>query len=99
MGKLDYNPYYICDKCGNRIHQANVPNSISGNVVCCGRNMTHPGDPVISYSLIWSLIISGLTWFLTEAGPWISIGIGLLCFIVFIKVLCVIRDSGSKKNS
>lgn len=98
MGMLDYNPYYRCSKCGKRIPESMVPNSITGNVECCGQIMAHPGDPIISYALLAAMGAVLLTWYLTDVGLWVSLAFGVYIFFFVLKVLGYIRDRGRGKE-
>ena len=56
--------HFVCGSCGKRIHRSQVPNSITGNVVCCGRPMTGPGDAAEGVALLVGLV-------LFAAGAWL----------------------------
>jgi hypothetical protein len=92
MGMLDYNPYYRCSKCKNRIHESKVPNSITGDVECCGQKMIRPGDPTISFALLSALCAAPLIWYLTAFGLWASLAAAGLLFVIVWRGLAYIRD-------
>ncbi len=50
--------FYECSVCGNKIHRSRVPNSVTGDVMCCGKRMLAPGDTFVA---ILTLVCIGLT--------------------------------------
>ena len=88
--------YYICKRCGHRIHQSLVPPSLSGDVICCGRPMSRPGRPpsiVFWTGLIW---IVGGTFILYHYFGWMIWTAILLTIAVTIVVRWLVGKT--KKN-
>ena len=93
MGKLDYRDYYECSKCKTRIHQSMAPNSISGEIKCCGQTMTGPGDPILGYAFTSIVCGTPVLWYFTPLGFWFSLGItALFAFVVLCPILMYIRN-------
>ena len=54
---FDVRDCLVCGRCKPWIHRANVPNSISGQVICCGAPMRGPYDPAVNITLALALLL------------------------------------------
>ena len=97
MSFLDYDPYYRCTSCQRRIHQSKISGSITGDVECCGRLMTRPGDPAIALAFFVGLCAVPLLWYLTALGFWGSLAVSGVIFLVVWRGLASVRDFLSKR--
>lgn len=98
--------HHTCRVCGNRIHRSRVPNSITGDVMCCGQRMSAPGDVVTAVLTLVGLgLIAGGTYLLRVRAEWgwlASIGasgLATLALLFFVgPPIAALVDRMSKKD-
>lgn len=93
--------FWVCRRCGNRIHRSQVGNPLVG-VECCGRLMSPPGRPVYEMSpgIAWAVLIwlVGGTFVLCHYFGWM-IWTAILLTLATAILFCWIAEKAKKIRS